>query len=75
MPPSTDAEEDPGEALSLLPEALTHNLELAATILMAIAAVLTAWTAFQSSKWSGRSVYLLVRPDPYEEAGGSASDA
>ena len=53
MPPSADAEEDPGEALSLLPEALTHNLELAATILMAIAAVLTAWTAFQSSKWSG----------------------
>lgn len=38
---------------SIIPDILAHNLELAATIVLAIAAVLTAWTAFQSSKWGG----------------------
>jgi len=69
MPPSTDAEKDPGESLSLLPEALTHNLELAATILMAIAAVLTAWTAFQSAKWSG------VQAVEFSEAGAARTES
>ena len=52
MPPSTDSDED-AKGETVFPEALTHNLVLAATILMAIAAILTAWTAFQSAKWSG----------------------
>jgi hypothetical protein len=29
------------------------RLELAATVLLAVAALLTAWSAFQSTKWSG----------------------
>jgi hypothetical protein len=29
------------------------NLELAATVVLAIATVVTAWSAFQSAKWSG----------------------
>ena len=37
MPASIDSDGDAGEELKLFPEALTHNLELAATILMAIA--------------------------------------
>jgi hypothetical protein len=43
----------------MLPDILTHNLELAATILMAVAVVLTAWTAFQSAKWSGVQATLF----------------
>ena len=53
MSRSTDSDQDAKEVSTIFPEALTHNLELAATILMAIAVVLTAWTAFQSAKWSG----------------------
>lgn len=38
---------------------LTHNLELAATIVLAIAAILTAWAAFQSAKWGGEQAILF----------------
>ncbi len=31
-----------------------HRLELVATVMMALAAILAAWAAFQSAKWSGR---------------------
>ena len=63
MASSTDPERDAGGGLGILPEALTHNLELAATILMAVAAIMTAWTAFQSTKWGG------VQADKFAEAG------
>ncbi|MCH7617992.1 MAG: hypothetical protein J4O14_05080 [Chloroflexi bacterium] len=69
MPASIDSDGDPGEELRIFPEALTHNLELAATILMAIAAVLTAWTAFQSSKWSG------VQAIEFSEAGAARTES
>lgn len=36
-----------------LPLGTSDRIELAATIVMAAAAILTAWAAFQSSKWSG----------------------
>ncbi len=69
MPPSTDSDGDAGEELKIFPEALTHNLELAATILMAIAAVLTAWTAFESAKWSG------VQAIHFSEAGAARTES
>jgi hypothetical protein len=59
MSPSTDSDRAAGEDSTMFPEALTHNLVLAATIIMAIAAVLTAWTAFQSTKWSGVQATLF----------------
>lgn len=69
MPPSIDSDGDAGEIPTIFPEALTHNLELAATILMAIAAVLTAWTAFESSKWSG------VQAIEFSEAGAARTES
>ncbi|MCI0815382.1 MAG: hypothetical protein J4O14_09630 [Chloroflexi bacterium] len=69
MPPSTDSDGDAGEDSTIFPETLTHNLELAATILMAIAAVLTAWTAFQSTKWSG------VQAIHFSEAGAARTES
>ena len=69
MAPSTDDGGDAGEGLVTLPEAITHNLELAATILMAIAAILTAWTAFQSAKWSG------VQATLFSEAGAERTES
>ncbi len=68
MPPSTDSDGD-AEEETIFPEALTHNLELAATILMAIAAVLTAWTAFQSAKWSG------VQAINFSDAGAARTES
>jgi hypothetical protein len=32
----------------------THRLELAATVLLALAAVATAWSSYQSSRWHGK---------------------
>ena len=69
MASSTDPEGDTGGGLGILPEALTHNLELAATILMAVAAILTAWTAFQSTKWGG------VQADKFAEAGAMRTES
>ncbi len=69
MSESTDPREGAAEESTIFPEALTHNLELAATILMAIAAVLTAWTAFQSAKWSG------VQSIEFSEAGAARTES
>lgn len=38
---------------SFIPDIVANNLELVATIVLAVAAILTAWTAFQSAKWGG----------------------
>ena len=65
----TDAEGDAGGGSGILPEALTHNMELAATILMAVAAILTAWTAFQSTKWGG------VQAISFSEAGAARTES
>lgn len=54
---------------SIIPRALTDNLELAATIVLAIAAILTAWTAFQSSKWGG------VQAIKFSEAGAHRTES
>ena len=69
MTSSTDPEGDTGGGLGILPEALTHNLELAATILMAVAAIMTAWTAFQSTKWGG------VQADEFAKAGALRTES
>ena len=69
MPQSTDSDRDADDGLAILPGAFTHNLELAATILMAIAAILTAWTAFQSAKWSG------VQAIHFSEAGAARTES
>jgi hypothetical protein len=45
------------------------RIELAATIVMAIAAILTAWAAFQSTKWSG------VQADNYSRAGAARTES
>jgi hypothetical protein len=50
-------------------DTFTHNLELAATIIMAAAAILTAWTAFQSAKWSG------VQAIDFSEAGANRTES
>ncbi len=69
MTSSTDAEGDTGGSSGILPDALTHNMELAATILMAVAAILTAWTAFQSTKWGG------VQANSFSDAGAARTES
>ena len=69
MTSSTDAEGDAGGSSGILPDALTHNMELAATILMAVAAILTAWTAFQSTKWGG------VQANSFSDAGAARTES
>jgi hypothetical protein len=50
-------------------EQLRGYLELIATILIAIATVLTAWSAFQSTKWSG------VQANSYASANATRTEA
>jgi hypothetical protein len=45
------------------------QIEFAATVLMAVAAILTAWAAFQSTKWSG------VQADSYSRAGAARTES
>ncbi len=48
---------------------LDRRFELAESIIIAIAAVLTAWTAFQSTKWGG------VQADFYSRAGATRTES
>lgn len=41
--------------------ASTNRVELVATIIMALAAIFTAWAAFQSAKWSGEQATSFSR--------------
>ena len=66
---STEQTREVNEDGSIIPDILAHNLELAATIVLAIAAVLTAWTAFQSSKWGG------VQATSFSEAGANRTES
>ena len=45
------------------------RLELAATIVLSIAVVLTAWSAFQAGKWSG------VQSIKFAEAGAARTES
>ena len=54
---------------SIIPDIIAHNLELAATIVLAVAAILTAWTAFQSAKWGG------VQATDFSAAGASRTES
>ena len=69
MSSSTDSEGAQEESSGILPDALLHNLVLAATILMAVAAVLTAWTAFQATKWGG------VQANSFSEASATRTES
>ncbi|MCH8971372.1 MAG: hypothetical protein IH918_04710, partial [Acidobacteria bacterium] len=40
---------------------VSDRVELIATILMALAAIFTAWAAFQSAKWSGEQATSFSR--------------
>ncbi len=66
---STEQTKEVYEDGSIIPDILAHNLELAATIVLAIAAILTAWTAFQSAKWGG------VQATSFSEAGASRTES
>jgi hypothetical protein len=50
-------------------EALDHRFELFEAIVLAVAAVLTAWAAFQATKWSG------VQADSYSRAGAARTES
>jgi hypothetical protein len=41
--------------------AKTDRIELIATVIMSVAAILTAWAAFQSAKWSGEQAIEFSR--------------
>ena len=45
------------------------RIEFAATVLMAVAAILTAWAAFQSTKWNG------IQSDNYSQAGAARTES
>jgi hypothetical protein len=47
----------------------THNLELAATVLLAVAAIMTAWAGFESAKWGG------VQATLFSEAGANRTES
>ncbi len=70
MSDSETNEDSPSQESVGAASARTQNrLELVATILMAIATVLTAWSAFQSTKWSG------VQANSYAGAGAARTDS
>jgi len=48
---------------------LDHRFELLEAILLAVAAILTAWAAFQATKWGG------VQADSYSRAGASRTES
>ena len=66
---SADETKEVREDGSIIPDILAHNLELAATIVLAVAAILTAWTAFQSAKWGG------VQATSFNEAGANRTES
>ena len=58
-----------GEAGSSEAERLDRRFELMEAIVVAIAALLTAWAAFQATKWSG------VQADDYSRAGAARTES
>lgn len=50
---SNQAAEEAGDTGRVLPTTSADWRELVAVLLLSVTAILTAWTAFQSSKWSG----------------------
>lgn len=51
------------------PGTVSRRVELAATVLLALATVVTAWSAFQSTKWSG------VQANSYAAAGAARAES
>ena len=56
-------------AVDIGPFRFQSRLELLATVVLAIATVLTAWSAFQSGKWSG------VQATSFSEAGAARTES
>jgi hypothetical protein len=65
----TAATGEPSEPEMSEAEALDHRFELFEAIVLAVAAVLTAWAAFQATKWSG------VQADSYSRAGAARTES
>lgn len=68
--PETTLDQEPsaGEAVARTADAATtlgHRFEVFEAILLALAALLTAWSAFQATKWGG------VQSDSYSRAGAA----
>ena len=71
MANSDDEAAEEEQAESALPglDLFTHNLELAATVLLAVAAIMTAWAGFESAKWGG------VQATLFSEAGANRTES
>ena len=64
-----DRELDPPEEKSFLGFQTSDRVELLSTIVLAFAVILTAWSAFQSAKWSG------IQAIQFSEAGAARTAA
>ena len=64
-----DRELDPPEEKSFLGFQTSDRVELLSTMLLAVAVILTAWSAFQSAKWSG------IQAIQFSEAGAARTEA
>lgn len=75
LPPAVEVDDDPEERLvrrlmdSMTPDSRVLTVELFATIVLAIAGVLTAWSALQSAKWSGEQAIH------FSEAGANRTES
>jgi ferric-dicitrate binding protein FerR (iron transport regulator) len=61
--------EDVAAAKAASAAMLDHRFELLEAILLAVAAILTAWSAFQATKWGG------VQADNYSRAGAARTES
>jgi hypothetical protein len=65
----TQVLDGPDAAPGSTPQSLDHRFELLEAVVLAIAAVLTAWAAFQATKWSGDQA------DNYSRAGAARTES
>jgi ferric-dicitrate binding protein FerR (iron transport regulator) len=68
-PDQVQATEDLAAAKATTAARLDRRFELLEAILLAVAAILTAWSAFQATKWGG------VQADSYSRAGAARTES
>jgi hypothetical protein len=68
-PDQDAASTDVTDAQATTAARLDHRFELLEAILLALAAILTAWAAFQATKWGG------VQADSYSRAGAARTES
>jgi hypothetical protein len=66
---SRSSESDTNEGIGIGPLRFQSRLELLATVVLTVATLLTAWSAFQSGKWSG------VQATSFSEAGATRTES